>query len=361
MADHPTSSPSSTPAPAAASAAPAASDAAPAASGAAATATLSADAPAKRGAAVATATSSARDTAPATAADGPPIGARSWPGAMRRSSTRCGDTSTPQAYADAGFQLRQMIDSRQLKAPLAADAAPDEVAKWRHENGIPQEAAGYLAKLDRGLVTSEADQRLVAPFLEAMLVKNAPPDTVNAALGAWRQIHDRRKPPLEQDAHAKEAAAETLRPEWGGAYQRNLNTILGYLDTAPSGVKDALLNARLASGQPLASAPNILRFLLSAASSANPAATVVPGSSGTTQATLASRIAEIETLMRDNRAEYNRNTAMQQELLKLYAARDKKGVGEREGPKARRRSTPLPTLPLKGGGAIRDNGASWRV
>ena len=274
------------------------------------------------------ATSSARDTAPATAAEWPADWREKLAGGDEKKLNALRRYATPQAYADAGFQLRQMMDSRQLKAPLAADAAPDEVAKWRHENGIPQEAAGYLAKLDRGLVTSEADQRLVAPFLEAMLAKNAPPDTVNAALGAWRQIHDRAQTAqLEQDAHAKEAAAETLRPEWGGAYQRNLNMILGYLDTAPSGVKDALLNARLASGQPLASAPNILRFLLSAASSANPAATVVPGSSGTTQATLASRIAEIETLMRDNRAEYNRNTAMQQELLKLYAARDKQRGG----------------------------------
>ena len=222
-----------------------------------------------------------------------------------------------------------MMDSRQLKAPLAADAVPDEVAKWRHENGIPQEAAGYLAKLDRGLITlRRSGSAPDAPFLEAMLAEER--------AARHRQRRARRLAPdprrvqtaqFERDAQARDAAAEALRPEWGGAYQRNLNMISGYLDTAPSGVKDALLNARLATGQPLASAPNILRFLLSAATSANPAATVVPGSSGTTQATLAGRITEIETLMRDNRAEYNRNTAMQQELLKLYAARDKQRGG----------------------------------
>jgi hypothetical protein len=264
------------------------------ASGAVAQTAPAADGPAKSGAATTPAPSPARDTTPATAGEWPADWREKLAGGDEKKLNALRRYATPQAYADAGFQLRQMMDSRQLKAPLAADAAPDAVAKWRAENGIPQQAAGYLAKLDRGLVAGEAEQRLIAPFLAAMLAKNAPPDTVNAALGAWRQIREQvQTAQLDHDARATEAAAETLRPEWGGAYQRNLNMIAGYLDTAPPGVKD------------------------------NPAATVVPGSSGTTQATLAGRIAEIETLMRDNRPEYNRNTAMQQELLKLYAARDK--------------------------------------
>lgn len=231
--------------------------------------------------------------------------------------------ASPQAYADAGFQLRSLMDSKQLKQALPADAAPEDVTRWRSENGIPEKPEGYFEKIDKNVITDDADKALITPFLAAMHAKNASPDVVNAALAAWTGIREQVQTERNtNDVAAQQKTEDTLRPEWGQDYRRNINVINGWLDTAPKGVKDAILNSRSPDDIPLASNPEVLRFLLSSAINANPAATVVPGSPGTSGATIEGRIGEIEKVMRENRAEYNRNSGMQQELLKLYGARE---------------------------------------
>lgn len=270
--------------------------------------------------------------APSAVATPPTASAGEWP-ADWRERLAGGDEkklnalkryASPQAYSDAGFQLRHLLDSKQLKAPLPANATREEVTLWRRDNGIPETPEGYLAKLDRGIIVGAGDRAIVAKFLESMHARNATPEVVNAALGSYYQIQEMlQTEQLAQDDRAKLATESELRPEWGPTYRRNINAILSYLDTAPSGVKDALMNARLADGTPLASNANVLRFLLSGAESANPAATVAPGSPGASAQSLDTRIAEIEKLMRDNRAQYNRNGRMQEEYLQLLRARDK--------------------------------------
>jgi hypothetical protein len=231
--------------------------------------------------------------------------------------------ASPQAYADAGFQLRQMMDSKQLRAPSPpADAKPEDVALWRKDNGIPEKPEGYVATLDKGLVIGEADKPLVGKFLENMHARNASPEVVNAALGTYYQIQETlQTQQIETDNRVRQAAEDALRPEWGPEYRRNINVINGYLDTAPKGVKESIMNARV-GGKPIASDPDVLRFLLSAAIQNNPAATVAPGSTGSSQQTIDARIGEIEKTMRENRGEYNRNSGMQAEYLKLLGARE---------------------------------------
>jgi hypothetical protein len=265
-----------------------------------------------------------RDTPAAASGDWPADWRERLSGGDEKKLNALRRYASPQAYSDAGFQLRHLMDSKQLKAPLPAHATREEVALWRRENGIPETPEGYLAKLDRGIIVGAGDRAIVAKFLDSMHARNATPEVVNAALGTYYQIQEMlQTEQLAQDDRAKQAAEDTLRPEWGPGYRRNINAILGYLDTAPPGVKDALMNARLADGTPLASNANMLRFLLGSAQSANPAATVAPGAPGASAQSLDTRIAEIEKLMRDNRAEYNRNGAMQEEYLQLLRARDK--------------------------------------
>jgi hypothetical protein len=97
---------------------------------------------------------------------------------------------------------------------------------------------------------------------------------------------------------------EVLRGEWGSEYKLNLNLISGLLDTAPQGLKDQLLGARLADGSVLGNNPDTLRFLASLARTVNPVATVVPGAGGNAAQAIESEMASIQKLMGDKKSAY---------------------------------------------------------
>src|SRR5260370_1313998 len=189
----------------------------------------------------------------------------------------------------------------------------------------------FEERLDQRLViiTNDDDKALIKPFLEAMHGKNASPEVVNAALTAWNTVREQIQTVQKQNDTAMQAETEeTLRAEYGSDYRRNINVITGWVDTAPKGVKEAFLNARLADDTLLANNPDIIRFLLSGAIAANPAATVVPGSSGASAAqTIDTEIAGIEKLMRENRSEYDRDPKNSQRYLDLLRAKERLAQG----------------------------------
>lgn len=311
----PSPSPSTTPAPAAT----------PAPSATPAVAATPSPAPSTTPVATTTALSDAGKTEPVVTAqaDWPADWREKLAGGDDKKLTALKRYASPQAYAEQGFQLRAMMDSKQLKQALPADATAEDVTRWRSENGIPATADGYFEKLDKGVITNDGDKALVTPVLAALHAKNASPEVVNAAMKAWIDTRETIQAERAQsDIDAKAAVEDTLRPEWGADYRRNVNIISGWLDTAPKGVKDLLANARGADDIPIMSNPDVLRFVLGQALRDNPAATVVPGGVGNSGATIDTEIAGIEKTMRENRAEYNRTPAMQTRLLELYRARD---------------------------------------
>jgi hypothetical protein len=272
----------------------------------------------------ATALSSTADTTQVTSpADWPADWRDKLAAGDEKLKARLGRFASPADILKSYTQLETRLSSGQFKSVLPADAKPEDVTRWRQENGIPEKAEGYLEKLDKGVAESAEDKALIAPFLAAMLEKNAPPEIVNAALSSWTKIREGIiTKQAEDDETYKAAFEDEMRPEWGTDYRRNINVINGWLDTAPPETRAAILNARLLNGKPLASDKGVLSFLLTAALQSNPAATVAPGSPGASAATIDTEIAGIEKTMREKRSEYDRDTKMQGRYLELLRARE---------------------------------------
>lgn len=235
--------------------------------------------------------------------------------------------SSPKDILDAHFALKQKVDSGELKSAkvLPPNANSQEIAQYRKDNGIPENAGDYLVNLPNGLVIGEADKPALTNFAEAMHKANIPPAVVHQAIGWYNQWQEQQAAEVAKaDAELQEKTADSLRAEWGKDFKTNINIGKDFLiNTAGQEFADDIMQAVLPDGSRIGDNKQALQWLARTAREVNPVPTLVPGSSGDAGATVDSEIARIETFMRTNRGAYNRDTAMQDQLLKLYDARDR--------------------------------------
>lgn len=221
-------------------------------------------------------------------------------------------------------ELEKKMSSGDIKAKLAVDATPEQITAWRKENGIPEKPEGYLEKLPSGLVIGDEDKPMLESFLADVHGENAPPAVVAKALDwYYRQQEEVIAAQAQEDNNYNQKSVDLLRAEWGAEYRGNINSIRSFLDQAPATddgtpLKDLLMGARLSDGTMLGNNPAALKWLATLAQESNPAGFISPAAGEAQIATAKNRIKEIETRMRTDRAGYNKDQAMQDELRKLY-------------------------------------------
>ena len=259
------------------------------------------------------ATTTAPATAPATTtASATPAPALDW-AAMRTEYAKGDDKmlkrleryASPQAVVDALIAAQNKISGGGLKAALPGDATPEQLTEWRRDNGIPEKPTDYAVALADGLTISEDDKPVIDAFRDVAHKANLTQSQLDAVLNFNAQIEEQR---LAQRAvvelQQRDAGIEALRSEWGSEYKLNLNLIDGFLATAPTGVREQLLGARLADGTPLGNNVDVLRFLAATAREINPTATVT-GSMGTgASEAIAAEMDSMKALMGDKKSAY---------------------------------------------------------
>jgi hypothetical protein len=232
--------------------------------------------------------------------------------------------ASPKAAIDALLEAQKKISAGEVVKPLAKDATPEQVNEWRKANGVPEKPDAYFDKLPDGLVLGEEDKPIFASFAETMLEKNVPTEVMHEVVRWYQKFTDDQAANLADVENSSKAAVEdALREEWGADYRANLNMVNALLDSAPKGVKDSVLGARMPDGTPLGNDANLVRWLAATARELNPAATLVPGTGMTATRGIEDRIAEIDKVMRTNRREYMRDTKMQEEYRQLLSARER--------------------------------------
>ena len=240
--------------------------------------------------------------------------------------------TSPKTFSESYFALKQKLSSGEYQKKLAGDATDEQKAEWRKENGIPDKAEDYDTTLGDGLVIGEHDKPLVNEFLSSMHAANAQPEAVKAALSTYYKLVEQQTAArADADALGRTEAEDALRTEWGNDYRKNVNAAFSLLDVAPAGVKDRLMNGRLADGTPIGNDPGVLKFLAGLAREVNPLGTVVPGAGANATSAIADEIAGIEKQMGDlssdywkgQKAEGGKETKMQVRYRELVTARDK--------------------------------------
>jgi len=225
--------------------------------------------------------------------------------------------ASPEAFADAHVNLRRKMDSGELKSVLPKDAKPEDVAAWRKEHGIPEKPDAYdLA----GVEIPEGDKPFVSAVIAKMHGANATPEAVRTAVQAYYEENQRLvQERLAKDDEESQAGIDALNQEWGGTYRRNMNLVKGILSKFPESVRAAIEQARDADGKLLFNQPDVMRGFLALALESNPAGIVVPAAGGDIGKTALEEYRDIQTYMREKRADYNKDTAKQTRFRELIA------------------------------------------
>lgn len=231
--------------------------------------------------------------------------------------------ASPRAAMDAMVAAQNKISAGGMTKIPGKDATPEEVAQYRKDMGIPEEAKGYDLTLGEGMVIGDEDKEIVDGFLEVAHAGNYSQQQVTDGLNwFYRQQEATLAARHEADATHRAGAEEELRQEWGPEYQANRNLMANYLSTDfGEGIAELITGARLADGTPLANHPDILRGFVVKARAANPLGALVPGSGTLQHEQMVDEIAALEKKMgEDGWAEDKKS---QDRYLKLISIRDK--------------------------------------
>lgn len=194
--------------------------------------------------------------------------------------------ASPVALAEAQEQARDLIAKGQKRAPLPADATPEQVAEYRKDNGIPEAPDKYDTSLPDGLVIGEADKPLVDGFLKTAHDAHLDPGAVKTALSWYYKEQDRqREAQFDKDAANKQAVVEDLRGEYGPDYKRYVTAATEFFAPLGPDLAAGILQARMPDGTLLGAHPQATRFFINKALELYPFATVVPSGQGGSQAT----------------------------------------------------------------------------
>jgi hypothetical protein len=260
-------------------------------------------------------------------------GAATWPddwrdqiaGGDEKSLSLLKRYSSPSAVFNALRAAQAKISSGEYKKGLAKDATPDEIASYRKEQGIPEEASGY--ELPKGLEVSETDKPIVDGFLEFAHGKNYSPSQVQDVVNWWYQAQEQAAGQAhEADQQFTQENDDALRKEWGNEYRGNINALKNWLTTeAPEGIMDNLFGGRLANGRPIGSDASTLRWLVSVMKDVNPAATVTGTGEYQGGKGLEERKAAIEASWKtpEGYNAYMKDTAKQEEYRGIIGAIEK--------------------------------------
>ena len=240
-----------------------------------------------------------------------------------KAATRLQRFDSPEAIWRSYRAMEQRVSSGELKSVLPKDAKPEEVTKWRQENGIPESPEKYDLKFDDGLVIGADDKPIIDTFLKVAHEKNYNNDQVKDAIKWYYGEVERQTQERETaDQEASKQSQDVLRGKWGNDDRPNMNRVHALLDTAPL-AKDAF--AESWPGTPIGSSVPMLEYLAFLSRQLNPVGTVVPGAGANIGSAIADEIAKIEKVMKDDRKAYNKDEPMQARYRELLAAKERMG------------------------------------
>lgn len=232
--------------------------------------------------------------------------------------------STLEEAIKAGVEAQNKIGSIKKQPTISADSTPEEVAEYRKANGIPDTPGGYEINLGDGLVLGDADKPIADEFLKVAHEHNLTPRAVNAIIAQHLRLQDQAVQQQEdQDIQDRTAttAALTSNDMWGREARLNANLIHNMLETAPPGVKEGMLHARLPNGKLIGNDVEFMQWLASTARAINPYATVVPANGMDAVATVDAEIKAIEAKM--GTPEYYKDEQMQERYRQLISMKQK--------------------------------------
>lgn len=212
---------------------------------------------------------------------------------------------SPEQVWRKARELERKLSSGELRSQLPKDARPEEIARWRQENGIPAKPEEYKINLPAGKQAPKEDDPFLKGFLKSAHEANYTQAQVDSAIASFYSEVDRQMDAISEAEKKAEAATEDkLRQEWGADYRTNKAMAEALLARAPAGFRDRFMNGYLADHTPIRASPEAWKWLVQMEREINPAATVLPGAGGDVGKSIATELTDLRKLMSDPNSKY---------------------------------------------------------
>lgn len=226
---------------------------------------------------------------------------------------------------DSLLESEKMYQQADIRSAFPDEASDKDKAKWRKNNGVPAEAAGYFEKLPEGIKIAEEDKQGMDTLAQAMHAVHAPPGTTHAAMGAWyNHVDNVLADRAERDKKNERDHGDQLDEGYGRDSRGTANRLSDLYNGAGEGVMDAVLDARMANDMKVRDFFDFTKFMAETLYKANPLRTVPGLGGGDPAAALDDEIAGIEKTMQTDFKVYNADKVMKDRYLVLLEARDKR-------------------------------------
>jgi len=212
---------------------------------------------------------------------------------------------SPEQVWKKARELERKMSSGELRSALPKGASPDEIVRWRTENGIPAKPEDYKITMPAGRQAPKEDDAFLKSFLKGAHESNYTQGQVDKAISSFYAEVDRQEQAVSTaEKAAEQATDEKLRQEWGRDYTMNKNMAEALLTRAPAGFRDRFMNGYLEDHTPIKASVEAWKWLVQMEREINPAATVVPGATGDVGKTIATEIADLKALMGNSNSAY---------------------------------------------------------
>ena len=212
---------------------------------------------------------------------------------------------SPEQIWKKARQFESRLSAGELKSVLPKGASPEEISRWRQENGIPAKPEEYKITMPAGQQPPKEDDAFLKAFLISAHGANFTQGQVDAAVTSfYAEVNRQTQEIAEAEKKAVDLAEDKLRSEWGGDYRTNKAMAEALLARAPAGFRDRFMNGYFADRTLIRADPNSWKWLVQMEREINPMARVMPGAGGDLGKTLEAEIADLQKDMRNPNSDY---------------------------------------------------------
>lgn len=228
---------------------------------------------------------------------------------------------TPEDLAKSYLELEKKFSETRAKFQLPEKPTPEDIAKYREENGVPEKPEGYDLNLDGGLVIGEYDKPIIDEFVKIAHDKNMPAGELKKAVQSYFEV--RAKDEANANAFIKKITQESeaeLKANWGDKFTENKNKIATFMESQFGVDESQLLHyAVLPDGTSIATNPKLSNKFLALANNFYQ----VPSDTATNSRVLDidTEIAGLQQKIREGT--YYKNPANPQRMVELTELKEK--------------------------------------
>lgn len=165
----------------------------------------------------------------------------------------------PKEMVKALKEARKLISSTRAIPELAADAKPEEIAKYRETYGIPSDPKEYNLEMD----IPEEYKGAIDKYLEVAHQNNRPTSLVKNAIADYFKMEEANREHLTNKIfETQKASEEKLKADWGPLYKTNMETVTGFFEKTFGGTSQDILDAYLPDGTRIGDNAQVMANLL---------------------------------------------------------------------------------------------------